>query len=112
MNFFDVRTCVYIFDKIADFVESKNIRDKILRIESFTQTWGSTALGFDCIGGDCISDALTTLLYASENNETVVYVFFDSRFAYTAYLDDVLRECISEKSLPSCRKAKETLKLI
>ena len=46
----------------------------------FSQVWGSTALGFDEIGGQALTKAYTTVL--KEQNSNMFFVFFGERFAY------------------------------
>jgi len=45
----------------------------------FSQTWGSTALGFGGWGGDTMTDAWTHVILAGDGK---YYVFFSGRFAY------------------------------
>lgn len=49
-------------------------------IDVFSQTWGSTALGFDGIGGCAITSAYTTIIL--NNDLGYVGVFFGERMAY------------------------------
>lgn len=46
----------------------------------FTQTWGSTALGFGGIGGQAFTSAFTIVLRS--NQESGYCVYFNGRFAY------------------------------
>jgi hypothetical protein len=46
----------------------------------FTQTWGSTALGFGGIGGSAMTTAYVVVLQSRLTGEYLVY--FGSRFAY------------------------------
>lgn len=46
----------------------------------FSQVWGSTALGFNGIGGQALTKAYTTVL--KELNSNMFFVFFEERFAY------------------------------
>jgi len=46
----------------------------------FPQQWGSTALGFDDIGGAAMTTAYTIVVRGSQGGEILVY--FDDRFAY------------------------------
>lgn len=45
----------------------------------FSQTWGSTALGFGGIGGQAMTDAYTVVVYGPMGD---VCVYFGGRFAY------------------------------
>lgn len=49
-------------------------------IDVFSQTWGSTALGFDGIGGCAITSAYTTIIL--NNDLDYVGIFFGERMAY------------------------------
>ena len=46
----------------------------------FPQVWGSTALGFNNIGGQALTKAYTIVL--KELNSNMFFVFFEERFAY------------------------------
>ena len=46
----------------------------------FSQVWGSTALGFNSIGGQALTKAYTVI--AHEIHTNIVLVFFGERFAY------------------------------
>lgn len=68
-------------DADTDVFEDKTRRPGIRDIEivaMFSQTWGSTALGFGGIGGAAMTDAYTVII--RHNNEFCVY--FSGRFAY------------------------------
>ena len=61
-----------------------NLEDKrgiyIREVYMFTQTWSTTALGFDVmIAGQAFTDALTTVLHTFDDR---YFVFFDGRIAY------------------------------
>lgn len=53
---------------------------KISKVVAFTQTWGSTALGFGGLGGAAMTTALTVVVSRHSRH----FVFFDGRLAYTA----------------------------
>lgn len=55
-----------------------NRRD-ILEIEVFSQTWGSTALGFGGWGGQAMTTANTTVIRLGDGRW---HVFFGSKLAY------------------------------
>ena len=68
---FDENTPKYIYDayKYPDF-----------DFTMFSQVWGSTALGFNGIGGQALTKAYTIVL--KEQNTNMFFVFFEERFAY------------------------------
>lgn len=51
----------------------------------YPQTWGSTTLGFDGIGGSMMTTAPTTAIEANGK----IYVFFGERFAYSREVEDL-----------------------
>jgi hypothetical protein len=51
-----------------------------MEIEIFSQTWGSTALGFGGIGGQMMTSAYTILVFVE--SKTKCFVYFAGRFAY------------------------------
>jgi len=70
-------------------VQGKDVFEEITRnphpsefhvLAMFPQTWGSTSLGFEGIGGSAICTAYTTVIESSYNGEVLVY--FGERFAY------------------------------
>ena len=70
-------------------------------MDVFNQTWGSTALGFGGCGGSAMTDAYTTVVRVhfspkSSTETNVIHklpdfygVYFDGRFAYQVYDDEV-----------------------
>ena len=75
-------------------------------VEVFQQIWGSTALGFDGMGGNATTTANTILVTA--NGHCAVY--FGSRFAYLVDCrdgDEWFIEARSKQGMPSVRRAKE-----
>ncbi len=67
--------------------------DEIFVYAMFPQLWGSTALGFQGIGGQAMTTAYTTVIYCSAIGK--YYVYFGGRFAYevdyrsSKFLEDV-----------------------
>lgn len=72
----------------------------------FTQTWGSTSLGFDGIGGAAVTTAYSVVLYMSDSHEFLVY--FDGTFAYkvngTSRNIEKFREDMNQHNL--CKQSK------
>ena len=69
----------------------KNARFLKTRMDSFLQTWGSTALGFDaegCCAGQAFTDAYTTVVELSwcvnfdDSKDRIYGVFFGNEIAY------------------------------
>lgn len=56
-------------------------REDDVDIYHFSQTWGSTALGFGGIGGAAMTKAYTTVIILQSK---YAVIFFDGRFAYKA----------------------------
>lgn len=51
----------------------------------FQQMWGSTALGFNGVGGCAMTNAYTTIVILK--NKRIACVYFDGRFAYRCKVD-------------------------
>lgn len=73
----------------------------------FSQTWGSTALGFGGIGGQAMTSALTSVIF---RNDGKIDVLFGGRKAYTvpkmnqAFFDDLSKRCLKSVSESSVYK--------
>lgn len=71
-----------------DTVLSRYKRTEILNVNIFSQTWGSTALGFGGIGGSAMTSAYTTVLECfvehqdSKGEHHIWLVFFAGSIAY------------------------------
>lgn len=78
---------------IALFLDNIYNNDDIADIWQFDQTWGSTALGFNGIGGSALTSALTSVVLKTDGN---VDVYFGTRKAYT--------KKISQKIMDDVRK--------
>ncbi len=58
----------------------KELGDKsIVECDIFSQTWGSTALGFGGMGGSALTTAFTTIM---KTGDGIYHVFFDGCLAY------------------------------
>ena len=76
----------------------------------FIQTWASTALGFDGIGGQAITKAYTTIIGDFDKN--IFVVFFDNQVAYTVeYPNEKFFDDILHKSMTNVRKYYSRYKL-
>lgn len=77
----------YLLEEFYWRIDSEISPDKNLKfcrddfdINLFSQTWGSTALGFDGFGGMAITEAYTTVICYKPLN--IYGVYFDGEFAY------------------------------
>lgn len=68
-----------LIENLKTIDEKLGHRGDILSIETFSQTWGSTALGFGSIGGDALTTTNTTVIRLGNGQWPV---FFGSRLAY------------------------------
>lgn len=69
------------FNSIQNELIQNNIRyPEFEVINVFSQTWGSTALGFSGIGGQAMTSAYTTIIESVDLG--YVAVFFGERMAY------------------------------
>lgn len=66
----------------ADDISSSGIIDNYV---VYPQTWASTALGFDRVGGDMLTTAPTTAI----ETEGRVFVFFGERLAYSKSVEEL-----------------------
>lgn len=67
-------------------------------IYSFDQTWGSTSLGFDGIGGQAITTARTYVFVPISGNQ-MCFVYFGGKFAYKVPYSQVLIEDIHKQNM-------------
>lgn len=75
-----------IYDELLERTGSKKgayrgIRFSDIAIHSFPQMWGSTALGFEGMGGAAVCSAQTIVCLCRELNAANIY--FNGRYAYT-----------------------------
>ena len=74
-------------------------------VDVFSQTWGSTALGFGGIGGQSITEAYTTVVH--EINSNFYLVFFDEHPAYIVRSPkDSFFEDLRDRNMASIEEAK------
>lgn len=64
--------------KVNDFMS--RTKSSVYDVFVFTQTWGSTALGFSGIGGAAMTTAWTHVVLTSDGK---YHIFFDGRYAYS-----------------------------
>lgn len=70
----------------------------------FSQTWGSTALGFDGYGGQAMTTANTCVLIPESCHQDC-FVYFAGRFAYNVPYSEAFREDVRNHSMKSVRQA-------
>ena len=64
----------------------------------FQQIWGSTALGFEGIGGQAMTSAYTYVFIPVNINQNC-FVYFDGKFAYEApYSDKFMEDVMKQKN--------------
>ncbi len=76
----------------------------VKNLTAFNQSWGSTALGFEGLGGQAFTDALTVVIQSMENS----YVYFGGKFAYSVegFGCPKFREDLQAQKLTSVKEAK------
>lgn len=83
-------------------IERPTIDD--FKLHTFTQVWGSTALGFSGFGGQAITEARTYVFVPISCNQKC-FIYFGSRFAYEADYCDALKEDIGNHQMEPVIKA-------
>ena len=83
-----------------------NIND--FSIYVFEQTWGSTALGFGCMGGQAMTTANTIVLIPINNNQDC-FVYFAGRFAYSVPYSDVFGDDVMNYRMASVNQRSKYL---
>lgn len=108
-----------ILDEHIDQLKSiKEKTDDIIRehpnffvfdVITFVQEWGSTSLGFDGVGGDAMTEAVTTIIMLQDRiaHNRFVVVFFADRLAYMCEMNDVIWNDIDLRCMASVKQAKE-----
>ena len=71
---------------------------------AFEQVWGSTALGFGCMGGQQMTSAMT-FVFVPECCNQDCFVYFGNRFAYHVPYSDKLREDLKAHSMASVARS-------
>ena len=80
-----------------DYSEERPTIDDF-ELYTFNQTWSSTALGFDGIGGQAITQARTYVFVPMTCNQKC-FVYFAGRFAYKADWCETLKEDIRNQKM-------------
>ena len=86
----------------SDLIQNNIRRPEFEVINVFSQTWGSTALGFGDIGGQAITTAYTTII---ENVDLgYVAVFFGEKMAYVIkHPNEKFVEDVNKRNMCSIR---------
>lgn len=70
---------------VNSYISNKYDPSDIQQVFVFEQAWGSTALGFGCVGGSVMTSAWTHVIFTWDGK---YYVFFNGKYAYTVYLSN------------------------
>ena len=97
--------------RLYDYEENKrNLHVDHFEIITFSQVWGSTALGFSSIGGQAITSENTYVLIPIDGNENFCYVYFGGTFAYYCPYSEILVEDIKKHNVASVAQSKKYFK--
>lgn len=78
--------------------------DKDIDFVQFTQTWDSTALGFDWAGGDTMIKSITTVVFIGNRAD----VWFGNTFAYkVSFPNDKFYDDLKMRRMKSVADSKE-----
>lgn len=83
---------------VALFLDNRYINDVVEDIWQFDQTWGSTALGFNGIGGSALTSALTSVVLKTDGT---VDVYFGTRRAYTKKMSQKIMDDVQKFQMAS-----------
>lgn len=83
--------------------KNKYVRIDDFEVHMFEQTWGSTALGFDGIGGQAMTTANTYVFVPITCNQNA-FVYFGSQFAYEAEVNSVFMEDLKNHNMKPCNQ--------
>ena len=88
------------------FSDPRNSRVEDFRMYTFSQTWGSTALGFGGMGGQMMTTA-NTYVFVPEGVNDDCFIYFGGSFAYHVPYSDLIIEDIKREWMePISRKGK------
>ena len=85
----------YLRDEYGIYYADGNLYD-------FDQLWGSTALGFEGIGGSMMTWARTYVFIPKRIDKA--YVFFGDKFAYVTPMNDRFWEDVKNQNMASVAK--------
>lgn len=79
---------------------------------TFEQTWGSTAGGFEGIGGQAITTQRTYVFVPRGSETSNCYVYFGSGFAYSAIYSDTFMADVAKGQMASVSQKGKYLKAL
>lgn len=77
----------------------------------FEQTWASTALGFNGMGGSAMTTANTCVLVPFDQRESC-QVYFAGRFAYAVPCSDVFMHDVNDRNMEPVRRRGKYLEAV
>lgn len=86
-----------------DYSTGEKVSLNDFEIHTFEQNWGSTALGFDGIGGQAITSARTYVFEPICVNQKF-FVYFGCKFAYAVPYSSILMKDIAKQNMVSVNK--------
>lgn len=92
-----------------DYTENPRSSIDDFELYTFTQTWGSTTLGFGGIGGQAMTAARTYVLIPMNCNQKC-FVYFAGRFAYAVPFSDIIYEDIRAANMEPVSRAGKYVK--
>lgn len=81
-----------------DYRKERNVSIDDFEMITFTQIWGSTALGFGGIGGQAMTEA-NTYVFIPVSCHQKCFVYFAGRFAYTADFCEAFKEDVRKNRM-------------
>jgi hypothetical protein len=87
-----------------DYTENPRPYIDDFELHTFTQLWGSTALGFGGIDGQAMTETRTYVFIPVSCNQKC-FVYFGGRFAYKADYCENLKEDIRKQNMASVSMA-------
>lgn len=102
-----------ILSRIDYSKENKHFRVSVddFAMNIFEQTWGSTALGFDGIGGQAMTTA-NTYVFIPVTCHQNCFVYFDGRFAYQVPWSVSFMTDVKNHSMKSVNQSRLYLNII
>lgn len=87
--------------------DARRISVDDFEIYTFTQAWGSTALGFGGIGGQAITEANTYVLVplCPASDYKTCHIYFAGRYAYSAPCNSTLGADLVSQKMASVSEA-------
>ena len=104
------------YDRMKEFSRDKKFIDQDsliawnkMNVHIIQQMWGSTACGWEGMGGAAMTASYTTIIEAIQGN--AIFVYYNGKLAYVAEIDEKLSKYKDNgyKNLPGIRTASEIL---